>query len=381
MSVAILGSLSRASVRGVNRWCAAYVLLVVVSAYLLFVGNRYRPVAVVVASLLTFASVALIIQGTRQFFGLRPVRRDESLALVVAFIVLAYVTVVSPNVQARIIIISAVLAYGRLAVGTLTLRHAPRDGALYGYRFITVAAYSGAVVHIARAIAAGLGDALPASYLQPGPWGVALLGLAIVTLPCMSIGMTMLAHDQLVRRMEKLATVDELTGALMRRAFMTKANVLRSVALTTGAPLSIAILDIDNFKAINDGFGHAAGDRTLTHFASVVSGRLRSCDLFGRIGGEEFGILFADTRKSDAEVLTNALRVEVEQSASDGVRCTLSAGVACITAGDTLEGAMARADIALYMAKAMGRNRVITAPDIEVRKVEASTEGQRPRVR
>lgn len=373
MSVAILGSLGRASVQGINRWCAAYSLLAVVSVYMLLTGDRPSPIAIVVASFITFAAVALVLQGTRQFFGIRPVRRDESIAFAVACVALVYVTWVSPNVEARVIVVSSVLAYGRIALGTLVLRHAPRDGALYGYRFVIVAAYVGALVHVARAIAAGLGLASPVTYLQPSPWSALFLGLAIVTLPCMSIGMTMLAHDRLVRKMEKLATVDELTGALMRRAFMTKANALRSSALATGVPLSIAILDIDNFKAINDGFGHAVGDRTLTHFASVVSGRLRSCDLFGRIGGEEFGVLFADMRMPGAEVLTNALRLEVEQSVGNGVRCTLSAGVACVAPGDTLEGAMARADAALYMAKAMGRNRVIMAPDIDVRKVEAPT--------
>jgi diguanylate cyclase (GGDEF)-like protein len=252
----------------------------------------------------------------------------------------------------------------------LVLRHAPRDGALYGYRFVAAGAWLGAVVHVARAVAVGLGSIAPITYEQPSPWSALFIGLPIVTLPCMSVGMTMLAHDKLVRRMEKLATIDELTGALMRRAFMTKANAAHSRALLTGAPLSVAILDLDNFKAINDGFGHAVGDRTLTHFASVVAGRLRSSDLFGRIGGEEFGIVFVDTRQPDAEALTDALRLALEQSQGSGVRCTLSAGVASIDPGDTLEVVMARADAALYTAKATGRNRVMTVPDLGVLKIE-----------
>jgi diguanylate cyclase (GGDEF)-like protein len=305
--------------------------------------------------------------------GMRPVRRIESAAFVIAFVALVYVTCVSPHMEVRVMLVSAVMAYGRIAVGTLALRHAPRDGALYGYRFVAAAAYLGALVHVVRAFAVGLGVVSPVTYLQPLPWSVLFLGLAIVTLPCMSIGMAMLAHDQLVRRIEKLATIDELTGVLMRRAFMAKANVLYSRALVTGAPLSIAILDIDNFKAINDGFGHAAGDRTLTHFASVVTGVLRPDDLFGRLGGEEFGIVFVDTGKSDAEILANDLRLAVERTPGAGVHCTLSAGIAGVTRGDTLESVMARADAALYMAKAMGRNRVMTCPDVDVREIAAPT--------
>jgi diguanylate cyclase (GGDEF)-like protein len=373
MSVAILGSLRRAAVPGMDRWCAAYALLAMVSLYLSSIGDRLDPHAIVGASLVTFVAVALLVQGTRQFFGMRPVRRIELAAFIIAFAALVYVTCVAPNVEARVVLASAVIAYGRVAIGTLALRHAPRDGTLYGYRFVAAAAYLGALVHVARAVAIGFGIVSPVTYWQPLPWSDLFLGLAIVTLPCMSIGMAMLAHDQIVRRMEKLATIDELTGVLMRRAFMTRANDLHAAARATGAPLSIAILDIDNFKAINDGFGHAVGDRTLTHVASVVSGQLRPRDLFGRLGGEEFGILFADTAKPDAETLANMLRLAVERSDGTGARCTLSAGVARIAPGDTLEAAMAQADAALYMAKAMGRNRVTTAPDVDLREIEAPT--------
>jgi diguanylate cyclase (GGDEF)-like protein len=193
--------------------------------------------------------------------------------------------------------------------------------------------------------------------------------VAIVSLPCMSIGMVMLAHDRIVKKIEQLATVDELTGTLMRRAFMAKANRLLSDSQATGQALSIALLDIDNFKAINDGYGHAVGDRTLTHVATVVSSQLRSCDLFGRLGGEEFAIVFVDARKTAATELTDALRLAVERSPGEGVRCTLSGGVDRIAPGDTLERAMARADTALYLAKAMGRNRVVAASDVDARDV------------
>ncbi|MFP3758371.1 GGDEF domain-containing protein, partial [Cupriavidus sp. SIMBA_020] len=87
---------------------------------------------------------------------------------------------------------------------------------------IAVAAWLGALVYLARIVAIVLGLAPALSFLQPSPWNIALLGLAIVSLPCMSTGMVMLAHERILRRMEKLATVDELTGALTRRAFMER---------------------------------------------------------------------------------------------------------------------------------------------------------------
>ena len=371
MSVANLGSLLRTAVPGIGRWCMAYALLAVASAWVLIAGAQPGQFVIVGASLITLVAVLLLVQGTRQFFGKGPVRHKESAALVIVFVALVYFTCVSPNIGARIALVSVSLAYARIAVGTLALHHAPRDGARYPYRFVAAATYLGALVHVARVVAIAFGIGPQVTFLQPSPWNVLFLGLAIVTLPCMSTGMVMLAHDQLVRRMEQLASIDELTGVVMRRAFMAKANVLLREALATGMPLSIAILDVDRFKAINDGFGHAVGDRMLTHVTSVVSARLRSCDLFGRLGGEEFAIVFVNARKTDAAALTNELRLAVEQSPNEGVRCTFSAGVECIRPGDTVAGALARADAALYMAKATGRNRVVIAPEVDERDVVA----------
>ncbi|MFX1765713.1 GGDEF domain-containing protein [Paraburkholderia sp. A1RI-2L] len=365
MSVAILGSLLRTAVAGVGRWCFAYALLASASSWVLVVGNQPGPGAILGVLLLTLGAVMLLVQGMRQFFGLSPVRRDESVAIVIVVVALAYFTCVSPDLHARVTLASIVFAYGRITVGTLALRHAPRDGTRYAHRFLAAAAYLGALVHLARIVAAASGVVPPTTFLQLSLWNVLLLGLAVVTLPCMSIGMVMLAHDQLARRMEKLATIDELTGVLMRRAFMSRANLLLSEAQEKSRRLSIAILDVDNFKAVNDGFGHAVGDRVLARVASVVSDGLRSCDLLGRLGGEEFAILFADTRKTDAARMANALRLVAERSPDDGVRCTFSVGVSEILPGDTLESAMARADAALYMAKAAGRNRVVVAPETD----------------
>ncbi|MFD1559728.1 GGDEF domain-containing protein [Paraburkholderia silviterrae] len=371
MSVAILGSLRRTAVPGVVRWCVAYALLAVASTAVLFAGDRPRPFAIVAISFITMVAVALLLQGTRQFFGIPPTRRAELAAFAAAFAAMVYFTCVSPSIEARVVCLSVVLAYGRIAAATLALRHARHAGARYAARFVAVSAWLGALSHLARAGAVVFGLVPPVAFVQPSPWNVVLLGLAIVSSPCMSIGMVMLAHDQLIRRMERLATIDELTGALMRRAFMEKAGVLLGEAREAGKALSIAILDIDNFKSINDSFGHAVGDRTLTHIGSVVLGQLRGCDLFGRLGGEEFAILFVDTRKSDAAALTNALRLALERVPDDGVRCTFSAGVERIALADTLEGAMARADAALYLAKAMGRNRVVTASEVDVHGIAA----------
>jgi diguanylate cyclase (GGDEF)-like protein len=112
--------------------------------------------------------------------------------------------------------------------------------------------------------------------------------------------------------------------------------------------------------------------------SAAIDGQLRACDLFGRLGGEEFAVLFAYADKDDALRMTNELRASVERSSADGVNCTLSAGVDGIGAFDTLESAIVRADAALYVAKASGRNRVAVASVIDVAAVTCAT--AQPRV-
>lgn len=376
MSVAILGSLIRTALPGVGRWCLGYALLAVAPTWIVVSGPQAGGITIVGASIAILGAVVLLVQGTRQFFGERAVWVAESVAFVAICAALVCFTWVSPNVDARGVLMSLGLIYGRLAVGTLALRHASREGTRYACWLIAVAAGTGALVYVARIGAIVFGAAPSLSFVQPSPWNVALLGLAILTSPCVAIGMVMLAHDRLLGKMEKLATIDELTGALTRRAFIARAQVLLAQAREKGDPLSIAILDIDNFKAVNDGFGHAVGDRILTHVASVVTGQLRSCDLFGRLGGEEFAILFAYAQKHDAAALTNTLRLAVERSSAEGVRCTLSAGVGKFVPADTLESAMVRADAALYVAKAAGRNRVIMTSDAEEGEVRYLAESR-----
>ena len=176
----------------------------------------------------------------------------------------------------------------------------------------------------------------------------------------------MLAHDRIAERMERLATVDELTGALVRRAFTVEAQLLLKRAARSESRLSIAILDIDSFKAINDEYGHAAGDAALRQFASLVSQGLRRGDVFGRLGGEEFALLFPSTRQEDAFLMVDTLRMTVAASPfpvpGGEATCTFSAGVGEHCNDESLANLIARADSALYSAKAMGRNRIVVAP-------------------
>lgn len=160
--------------------------------------------------------------------------------------------------------------------------------------------------------------------------------------------------------LRQIATTDQLSGALSRRAFMERAE---SEVLRAGRydrPLSLAIMDLDKFKAINDSFGHPAGDRVIQRIASLCITSIRQSDLVGRIGGEEFAILLPDTSAEDAEKFAERIRILFADEVIDvgePISATVSIGIARLRQEETLASLIDHADRALYAAKASGRNR------------------------
>ena len=167
------------------------------------------------------------------------------------------------------------------------------------------------------------------------------------------------------RRIEELAELDELTGSFNRRSIMRmlEEEIARSHRLN--APCTVALIDLDFFKRINDLYGHPTGDEVLRTFAITAFANIRSVDRFGRYGGEEFLLILPDTDETSAVQMLDRLRgiiAELDWSAfSSGMRVTISAGVAMLRANEISDTLLARADGALYASKARGRNRITSA--------------------
>lgn len=160
-----------------------------------------------------------------------------------------------------------------------------------------------------------------------------------------------------------LATTDPLTGAQNRRYFMERAEEEFDRSRRYGHPMSIVAIDIDHFKKINDTYGHPAGDVVLKDIVRISKRLLRTSDIFGRIGGEEFSIMLPQTDISGGWEFTERLRKRVSESVvstdSGHITYTISAGITMIQMEDnSLESLLKRADSALYSAKGNGRNRV-----------------------
>lgn len=158
---------------------------------------------------------------------------------------------------------------------------------------------------------------------------------------------------------------DTLSGLLNRGGFDTRAELALRDAVRRGLPVSLVVADIDHFKSINDGYGHAVGDRVIAAFARHLQEAAADGAAVGRIGGEEFAILLPGANLPAARLFAEASRNAFSSHVVDGLprerRCTASFGVAEGGPGESLRDLLARADAALYVAKEAGRDRVRTA--------------------
>ncbi|TVQ36833.1 MAG: GGDEF domain-containing protein [Geminicoccaceae bacterium] len=171
----------------------------------------------------------------------------------------------------------------------------------------------------------------------------------------------------LANRLKVRAETDDLTGLSNRKAFFEAAQPIIVEAQATGVPASVAMIDIDHFKWINDEHGHDAGDRVLRAIAASVRRMLRPEDLLCRFGGEEFLVLLSNADAGEAKRVAERVRravADLPTSIASGadVRATVSVGVTRIATGEPLAAAIRRADAFLYAAKDAGRNRVVDAP-------------------
>jgi diguanylate cyclase (GGDEF)-like protein len=187
----------------------------------------------------------------------------------------------------------------------------------------------------------------------------------------LSLRETMASRDELTAEIEKrreieeelkvLSTVDELTQLYNRRAFNDFLAQMIVQAQRYNEPLSIAMLDFDHFKKINDRLGHTVGDSVLKQLAEIIQANIRASDVLARWGGEEFILLMPKITLADAARVMDRLRLIVaDEEFVGGSTVTISVGVTELRPGDGFDDLLKRVDEAQYRAKASGRNNVQT---------------------
>lgn len=153
---------------------------------------------------------------------------------------------------------------------------------------------------------------------------------------------------------------DEMTGIHNHRAIVEFLNDQTAVSIQTKKPLSIAMIDIDDFKKVNDQYGHVVGDEVLRQTAQIIADSVRETDMVGRYGGEEYLVVFSQTKKSDSEKVMRRILTKIREfHYEQGFHVTVSAGISQYH-NETLSEFVARADNCMYEAKKAGKDRVIS---------------------
>lgn len=348
---------------GVNRWAQGD--LVGGGALLLLGLHDGLPdmLTVAVAEVLLIAAIALQHRALRSFFDLAPRTTLELVAVAFAAAQTLWFWYLVDVPGARVIALASVAAavYGSVAVTILAPRRRSMPGAtLIGTAVIVLLML--AVVRTAIVIAtSGTG----AELLDWHPIQVPFYFSAVLFVALTNLGFVVMIDARRRRDLERLASIDGLTGLVNRRMLMTIAEKTLAQAARTGRPLALMMLDLDRFKALNDRYGHAAGDDALARFARIAESGIRTGDVLGRYGGEEFVAVLPDTTERTAAAIAERVRSIVEDDATrtgSPPRCTVSIGVVGTTepARASLDELLRAADEALYRAK-RSRNAVTCA--------------------
>ncbi|MCA4133785.1 diguanylate cyclase [Arthrobacter sp. M4] len=340
-------------------WCAAVGFFAVTAAGFLLDELLGLEWAYDVGVGFMVAANACIWGGARSISG-RSAPKFVPVALWAIVTLAAFGAGEAPSNLGRAIVVA--LMGIALAWAALEMRRAPavaRSKAI----FVLVAAACSAY-YFARTI--GLLVLGPEHHIFQGLFspGVSLVA-AMPVLIVASYSMTSFATAQLTAELTLLASTDLLTGLLNRRAFMEAAARRMAAVADPDDGLVLVIADLDRLKAVNDTFGHPVGDEVISLFGSVCRQTVRSTDLVGRYGGEEFILLLDGADAASAEPVCQRIN-DLLAAGSEGTaqgRVSASFGATTVRQHDTLDGTIRRADQALYAAKRSGRNRFVNAED------------------
>lgn len=338
-----------------NLCCSIGIITVIRQAYVQDITSLVIP------NFMTVSGCALFWLGIRAFLGLRLPWFFISIVLGLFAVVELYALYVHPLMWARLTNESVAIAFMAILILIDIIPQARRHKS-FNLQFIVAVHFVHATAFLTRGVYA-LTSRPTSDYLSISnfiPIGTALE--ALLATFAVNVCFLLLTSRRLQERLDKLATIDELTGLFNRRAFNKMALDELTRISRRNEPSALLLIDFDNFKTINDQYGHAGGDALLEAFGKLLQNNTRSGDISGRIGGEEFCVFLPSTDKEEAFSIAERIRLCFSQGIhlanGQHIATTLSIGVSIIAREQTLEWALQQSDRALYTAKNSGRNRV-----------------------
>ncbi len=341
-------------------WSLANLFLTAGCVFLAARSNIGLPVSALVGNGCILVGMGLIYSGIRILDECTP-RLAAVAAVALLGTGLLGLSLWSGNNMADRVTITSILVGCWSATAGRALMQTPGGGPIISRVASAVVLLAVAAGYTVRGVGVQFG-LLP----LPGNGGpaevlVVILGLGLAI--CWTFG-------SLYMVLEKVASRDDLTGLLNRRAALQRGEELLRGARARRQPFSLLLADLDHFKSVNDRFGHDVGDLALQRFAALVPQSIRPNDVAGRYGGEEFCILLPGVGAEGARAISERLRLLVQEQLRDvagyKLGVTLTIGAATFVPGsggpDTITDLIVAADGALYSGKALGRNRTAMAP-------------------
>lgn len=359
-----LAGLHAGNIRGMRQWALASLCIS------LSMGLAYTQQAppgngwvITCGAVLMVTGMSLQLSGIKAFKIERCDWRLLTLLIGLVFAQNLWFAVLHPDVPARAVANSLVFALmNAFCARALLIRiESPLRTA---YWFTGTAFAAQTAVLLIRAVVVFFTPAGTYGLYAQIPINPTAFFIASITQLCLTFGFVLMLNYRLSADLHKIASHDELTGALNRRSLEAEAAYLKASYARTDDTLAILLLDVDHFKAINDNYGHPVGDTVLQNLATIVQSSIRRCDYFARYGGEEFCLLLPATTEAQALVTAERLRQAYEAMSMDiggkPISSTISIGIADSTqVGLDFSALLAAADQAMYRAKQSGRNRVV----------------------
>lgn len=316
------------------------------------------------------AGLSMYINGIQAFVGKKPDHRIPIAAFVILIAVDLYFMYVSQDIRSTVVVDALVFAAIYLACARLTF--AQDEGVLGNLYWMTSSLFLLlALLMVGRAISASSVDISVFDSFATWPVNAYTFMVGAVSQFFISSLFVLMLSYQLNQNLASMVTIDGLTGILNRRGLEDGALKMQGICKRINMSMAVLLIDIDHFKKVNDQHGHLVGDDVLRHVAKVISKTLRTGDVAGRYGGEEFSVFMPNTNENDAGVLAERIRAAVEAAPFKenhlNIRITVSIGVAdSVRAGYDFKGLIAAADGTLYSAKNNGRNRVMRYTQVKL---------------
>lgn len=345
------------NIQGLEHWAWACLLMVVAAFLFSLRGSIHVLFSSYIANMLVVAGIMLMYASLLRFETRAVPRKSLLILLAVTGLLLTWPTLVSDDYRIRLILVGAVNT-GLFFACAMVVHRTKRK--TYPELFTVAAFVFTASISLARAITA----VLQTDTLHPGndisPLQHVYLATFAFSILTLSLGFMLMVNHRLRLALEHAAAHDSLTGLFRREAFFETLEKEMARSHRYGEPLSILMIDLDDFKTINDQYGHLEGDRVIADFSRKAQQELRTNDVMGRYGGEEFIIVLPNTVQIGAYMIAERIRSLLSEARSDDLpRYTVSIGIAT-TQGNQhgVKGFISKADQALYVAKKAGKNRI-----------------------